>query len=79
MPLFKCTLECKIKGVPEIIEYLRCTNEDKLITMFENCENFEGSMYYGYKWIEINPMKLKNFPEVKTLKVKCQVTEGKKK
>ena len=70
--LFKCTLECKIKGIPNIIEYLRAKNDDQLITMFEQCEKIEGSTYFGYKWIEIIPMKLKDFTEVRTLEVKTK-------
>ena len=70
--LFKCTLQCKVKGIPDLVEYLRAKNDDVLITSFEQCENFEGSMYYGYKWIEILPMKLKNFPEVMTMEVKIK-------
>ncbi len=69
MTLYKCTLECKIKGFPKIVEYLKSSNDDKLILMFEQCENIEGSMYYGYKWIEIKPMKLKDFPEVMQMTV----------
>ncbi len=68
--LYKCTLQCKIKGFPDIIEYLRSRSDDKLITMFEQCENFEGSLYYGYKWTEIKQIKMNEFPEVMTIKVK---------
>ncbi len=69
--LYKCTLQCKIKGIPNITVYLRSSNDDRLISTFERCENLEGSMYYGYKWIEINPIKLRDFPEIKTIEVKC--------
>ena len=68
--LFKCELECKIKGFPKRVEFLRAKNEDILIKMFNECENLEGSMYYGYRWTGIYNIKMKDFPEVKTLKVK---------
>ena len=70
MKLFKCILECKIKGFPNLVEYFRAKNEDQLIIMFEQCENLEGATYYGYKWIEISPIKIINFPEVHTMKIK---------
>lgn len=69
MTLFKCILECKIKGFPDRIEYLRSDSDDKLITMFEQCENFEGSEYYGYKWTGLEVMTLKDFPEVMQVKI----------
>ena len=65
--LFRCTLECKIKGIPNIVEYLRAKNDSQLIKMFEQCENIEGSTYYGYKWIEIKPFTMKEFPEIMTV------------
>ena len=68
--LFKCTLQCKIKGVSDMVEYLRAKNDNQLIAMFENCESIEGSTYYGYKWNEIIPIKLKDFPEIITMEVK---------
>lgn len=67
--LYKCTLECKIKGIPNRVEYLRAKEDYKLYTMFELLENLEGSAYYGYKWVEICPMKLKDFPKIKTIEV----------
>jgi len=69
--LFKCTLRCKIKGIPDRIEYLRAKNEDILISSFESCENIEHSMYYGYKWIDVKPIKLGDFPEIITIEVEC--------
>ena len=67
--LYRCTLECKIKGIPNRVEYLRTNNDDELISMFERCENLEGSEYYGYKWVEIKSMNLKDFPKIKTVEV----------
>ena len=67
--LYKCTLKCKIQGIPKKIEYLRSKSDNELITMFEQCENIEGSTYYGYKWVEIILIKIKDFPEILTLKV----------
>ncbi len=72
--LYKCTLQCKIKKIPDMVEYLKAKNDDTLITMFEQCENIVGSSYYGYKWIAIELMRIKDFPEVMTVEVKVQCT-----
>jgi len=68
--LFKCELKCKIKGFPKRVEYLRANSQDILIKMFEQCEHVEGSEYYGYEWTGVCVINMKDFPEVKTLKVK---------
>ncbi len=55
--------------MPDIVEYLRSPNDDRLISMFENCERIEGSIYYGYKWESVERIKMTDFPEVMTIKV----------
>jgi hypothetical protein len=72
MNLYKCELECKIKGFPDRVEYLRAMSDDILVDMFEQCENVEGSEYYGYRWTGVCLMKMEDFPEVKTMKVKTK-------
>ena len=74
--LFKCVLRCKIKWVPDRVEYLRAKNDDQLINMFERCENLEGSMYYGYKCNEVITMRIKNFPDTKIVELECDFLEG---
>ncbi len=70
MVLWKCTLTSKQFGyTPNKIEYLRSPNDGRLITMFEECENIEGSTYYGWKWDSVERMKMTDFPEVVTIKV----------
>jgi len=70
--LYKCTLECKIKGFPFMVEYLRASSDNLLIKMFDQCENIVGSTYYGYKWMEIIPVKLTDFPKIMTVEVELK-------
>ena len=70
MNLYKCELKCKIKGFPNKVEYLRAKSDDILIKMFEQCENIEGSEYYGYSWTGVCLTKISDFSEVKTLRIK---------
>lgn len=76
MTLWKCTLKCKIHGIPDRVEYLRSPNDDRLITMFGQCENIEGSMYYGYKWDSVERMKITDFPEVHTVRLVTKTRES---
>jgi hypothetical protein len=55
--------------MPDMVEYLRSPSDDRLITMFEQCEHIEGSVYYGYKWQSIERHLVRMFPEVHTIKV----------
>jgi hypothetical protein len=70
MVLYQCKLNCKIPNFPSRTEYLRAKNATTLIKMFAQCENIEGSVYYGYELRGINRMWMKDFPEVKTMRVK---------
>ena len=74
--LFKCELTSNIRKMPDSIEYLRCKSQKILETMFTQCFNFEGSMYYGYHRVKITPIKISNFPEVMTMKINCNTVSN---
>ena len=70
--LYKCILKPNIRNLEDSTEYLRCKSKKTLQNMFTQCFGFEHSMYYGYHKVIITEMKMSNFPEVRTVKVKCK-------
>lgn len=70
--LYKCVLTSDIRIIPDLTEYLKCESKKILENMFNNCFTISGSMYFGYHKVTISPMKVSNFPEVKTMQIKCK-------
>jgi len=50
--------------------YLRATSKQIIEKTFNDCKNFEGSMYYGFTVDSIKEISMKNIPEVKVLEIK---------
>lgn len=78
MALYECVLTSNIRGLADKTEYLRCKSKKILVTMFEQCFNFEHSMYWGYNKAKIRPMKLSSFHEVMSITVNCNLTKKEK-
>ena len=69
--LYKCVLTSSIRELPDRIEFLKCESKKILDDMFKQCFNFKHSEYFGYYMATVSEMKLSDFPEVMTMKVKC--------